>query len=170
MDQCNSVPLYLVIYNIQKRNNVRSLLMTAAAFGVKVCLMVGQPKFNSEFDGPDIPSQLKTCIKEGTFVIKRLQSWAECEDYLHQNGIRLLGVEIHEDAKPIEAYLADDVKSPIALVMGNEGHGLNKSQMQSCDGFIRVPQHGQGTASLNVNVAASIILQRFHQSGRFKIL
>ena len=165
MDGSGSLPLYLVIYNIQKRNNVRSLLMTAAAFGVATCLMVGQPKFDSDPDGPDIPSQLRLFIKEGKLKIVRLPSWADCVAYLRENGIRMLGVEIHEDAKPIDAFMTDTFV-PTALVMGNEGHGLNETQMQSCDGFIRIPQYGQGTASLNVNVAASIVLQRVHEVQR----
>ena len=33
--------------------------------------------------------------------------------------------------------------------------------MAICDGFVYIPQYGPGTASLNVAVAASIILHRF---------
>jgi hypothetical protein len=33
--------------------------------------------------------------------------------------------------------------------------------MALCDSFVYIPQYGPGTASLNVTVAASIILQHF---------
>ena len=33
--------------------------------------------------------------------------------------------------------------------------------MAICDGFVYIPQHGKGTASLNVTVAGSIILHHF---------
>lgn len=33
--------------------------------------------------------------------------------------------------------------------------------MRLCDGFVYIPQHGPGTASLNVTVAASIVLHHF---------
>ena len=44
---------------------------------------------------------------------------------------------------------------------GNEGTGLSVKQKSVCDYFIFIPQYGNGTASLNVNVATSIILHRF---------
>lgn len=33
--------------------------------------------------------------------------------------------------------------------------------MSLCDSFVYIPQHGAGTASLNVTVAASIVLHQF---------
>lgn len=48
-------------------------------------------------------------------------------------------------------------------MMGNKGSGMNKNQMLLCDGFVKIKQYGGGTASLNVSVAAGIVLHRFHQ-------
>ena len=42
-----------------------------------------------------------------------------------------------------------------------QGSGLSPHQLQLCDSFVYIPQHGQGTASLNVTVAASIVLHHF---------
>ncbi|KAL3133160.1 hypothetical protein ABBQ38_007053 [Trebouxia sp. C0009 RCD-2024] len=42
-----------------------------------------------------------------------------------------------------------------------KGTGLSEHQLKLCDSFVYIPQHGQGTASLNVTVAASIILHHF---------
>lgn len=42
-----------------------------------------------------------------------------------------------------------------------QGQGLSQRQMRLCDGFVYIPQHGAGTASLNVTVAASIVLHHF---------
>ncbi len=46
-------------------------------------------------------------------------------------------------------------------MLGNEGQGLSERQMSLCDSFVYIPQHGQGTASLNVAVACSIVLHHF---------
>lgn len=43
----------------------------------------------------------------------------------------------------------------------SQGQGLSEKQMRLCDGFVYIPQHGPGTASLNVTVAASIVLHHF---------
>ena len=42
-----------------------------------------------------------------------------------------------------------------------QGTGLSQHQLELCDSFVYIPQHGQGTASLNVTVAASIVLHQF---------
>lgn len=42
-----------------------------------------------------------------------------------------------------------------------QGSGLSEAQIKLCDKFVYIPQHGEGTASLNVTVAASIVLHHF---------
>ena len=42
-----------------------------------------------------------------------------------------------------------------------QGDGLSEKQMALCDSFVYIPQYGEGTASLNVTVAASIVLHNF---------
>ena len=42
-----------------------------------------------------------------------------------------------------------------------QGSGLSPQQAQLCDAFVYIPQYGAGTASLNVTVAASVVLQHF---------
>lgn len=151
---------YLIITNISKRPNVRALLKTALAFRCEKVLMVGQPKFDTSLQSKDLPSVVKEAITAGSFVIQRFSSWDALIEFLVEHNIRLVGVEIHKDAKPIEVFL-DGLDT--AFLMGNEGQGLNQKQMNACDAFVMIPQYGSGTASLNVYVAASIILQRFHQ-------
>ena len=38
---------------------------------------------------------------------------------------------------------------------------MNEKQLAMCDHFVYIPQYSQGTASLNVNVAASIVMHHF---------
>ena len=45
--------------------------------------------------------------------------------------------------------------------VGVQGDGLSPQQEAICDGFVYIPQYGPGTASLNVTVAASIVLHSF---------
>jgi len=42
-----------------------------------------------------------------------------------------------------------------------QGSGLSDKEMEICDSFVYIPQTGPGTASLNVTVAASIVLHQF---------
>ena len=52
--------------------------------------------------------------------------------------------------------------SKTRLVIGcMQGTGLSQQQLKLCDSFVYIPQYGQGTASLNVTIAASIVLHQF---------
>ncbi|KAL2922754.1 putative tRNA/rRNA methyltransferase slr0955 [Bienertia sinuspersici] len=43
----------------------------------------------------------------------------------------------------------------------NPGTGLSVKECEICDYFVYIPQYGSGTASLNVTIAASIVLHQF---------
>ena len=48
-------------------------------------------------------------------------------------------------------------KLPVALVIGNETHGLSMNYAKACDAMVRIPMQGS-VSSLNVASAASILL------------
>lgn len=113
----------------------------------------------------------------GKAYLRRFARWNDCIAYLRQHSILLAGVEIDSRAITVKQLLNQiTIKSQgqpqkgeeapttlLALVMGNEGQGLSATQIQACDLLLRLPQHGVGTASYNVYVAASLVLQRLHQ-------
>lgn len=183
-EECTSVSQsLLIITNISKRANVRSLLQVGVAFGCVKILIVGQKSFNftvpCEDDDAtvvtDIPKHLLPVFASGVVTIERFDKWRNCVSYLQEHEITLVGVEIHDDAKTIQEIchhltsINNNGNIDVAFLMGNEGTGLQEKQMNSCDMFCRIPQYGSGTASLNVYVAASIVLYHFHQYQRQQI-
>ncbi|CAI5486908.1 unnamed protein product [Closterium sp. Naga37s-1] len=70
----------------------------------------------------------------------------------------ICGVEIVDNARPIQSH---PFTGNTAFLLGNEGTGLSPTELAVCDSFVYIPQHGPGTASLNVIVAASIVLHHF---------
>ncbi|KAL7533346.1 hypothetical protein ACHAXR_006416, partial [Thalassiosira sp. AJA248-18] len=77
--------------------------------------------------------------------------------------IPIIGVEIDNSSLNLEE---EPFTSSVAFMMGNEGSGMSEKQMSVCDGFIRISQYGGGTASLNVSVAAGLVLHRFFHWSR----
>lgn len=67
-------------------------------------------------------------------------------------------MEIRDDAKPVNQH---HFRKSTAFLLGNEGTGLSAKEYEICDFFVYIPQYGCGTASLNVTVAASIVLHHF---------
>lgn len=161
--------LYLVICNIQKFHNVRALLLTATAFGCKEVLLVGQNN-NVKREGL-FPTQFEQAKHEGLINLQHFSKWNECLAYLKEKRIFLIGVEIDESSvvldenyfQKLEASFQEEKHNDIAIFMGNEGQGIHPTHLKECQALVRIPQYGAGTASLNVNVAANIVLYRFHQ-------
>ena len=159
--------MYLIITNISKWANIRSLLLTAAAFGCHKVFVAGQRKFDFNPNGKDYPNALRNYSLE----MKQFDKLQDCIQHIQSqpNNIRIIGVEIDESSIDVEndndAFMDnnnnDGTATDVAFMMGNEGQGMNAKQMSFCDGFVRISQYGGGTASLNVNVAASIVLHRF---------
>ena len=116
-------------------------------------------------------AHIKCCIGgNNNDVAENENESSSAHHHHHHHPVRILGVEIDESSLNLEY---DDPFSSIssssggvAFMMGNEGSGMTTKQMSVCDGFIRISQHGGGMASLNVSVAAGIVLHRYFHWAR----
>jgi len=85
--------------------------------------------------------------------------WERAEDItpvllnLKKDGYTIVGVEITDESIRFDEYKWPD---KVALVLGNEGHGIPNKILDLCDAAVYVPMLGEG-GSLNVAVAASIV-------------
>jgi TrmH RNA methyltransferase len=61
-----------------------------------------------------------------------------------------------ENGKPIEELRQSD--KPLAVVLGNEEHGLPKATLAACDAIVTIPGSGF-VQSLNVAATAAILIQ-----------
>lgn len=155
--------LYLVIVNIGKFQNVWAMVHGGMAMGCTEILLVGQAKNAQrllERAGNDAILQK---------VLRRFDKWNDCVAYMKNvKKIHLIGVEIDARSQPFNdeyfekhvPYSAAAAES-LGILLGNEGQGILPKFLKVCDSLIRIPQYGCGTASLNVNVACSIVLYRF---------
>lgn len=72
---------------------------------------------------------------------------------LKQKGYWIYGLDERGDHR----YDQVEFTSPTAMVLGAEGHGLHEHVARHCDFLVRIPM-SQGVASLNVSVAAGVML------------
>ena len=68
-------------------------------------------------------------------------------------------VAAHVSASSVDVAAYTRPPGPLVLVLGNEGHGISESVLQRCDVAVEIPVH-EGSDSLNVSVAAGILLER----------
>ena len=153
----------LVLFNISKRHNLGNIIRTADALGVEDIVVVGR-------------KQYRTLGAFGTHDTRRLRHFYTLDEALADlrgGGAEIVAIEIADDATSVvdEPFTGDT-----AFLLDNEGTGLTPDQLRACDRAIYIPQFGSG-ASLNVNVAAGIVLHRFaswaelpsrpHRDGKF---
>ncbi|KAL0367644.1 UNVERIFIED_CONTAM: putative tRNA/rRNA methyltransferase YsgA [Sesamum radiatum] len=139
---------YVVVHNIAKRHNVGTLARSATAFGVSELILVGRRDFNS-FGSHGSTSHLR---------FRHFHSLALARSFLKERDCDICGVEITDNAMAINEH---PFRKSTAFLLGNEGTGLSAKECEICDFFVYIPQYGGGTASLNVTVAASIVLHHF---------
>jgi len=73
---------------------------------------------------------------------------------LKKNGYNIFAAHLSQNSRPIENV---EFNSKTAVIFGNEGNGLNDEIVKICDEKIIIPIN-QGSESLNVSVAAGIVL------------
>ncbi|XP_022761193.1 uncharacterized protein LOC111307439 isoform X2 [Durio zibethinus] len=142
-----AIESYVVVHNIAKRHNVGTLARSATAFGVSELILVGRRDFNA-FGSHGSTSHLR---------FRHFHSLTDARLFLKKD-CDICGIEITENAVSVTDH---PFKKSTAFLLGNEGTGLSAKECEICDFFVYIPQYGGGTASLNVTVAASIVLHHF---------
>lgn len=139
------MPIYLLIHNISKLNNVIQLIKLAFAYGL-MPVIVGCQAFR--------PAAERVLLEGGVTSPEHFERLEEAKETLQ---IHLVGIEIDPSAVPVHQF-RPPLSVPLAFLPGNEGTGLTSRQRGLVDAFVFLPQFGRGTASLNVHVATTLVL------------
>lgn len=87
--------------------------------------------------------------------IDRHNSTKECIDNLKENGYQIIATTPHNDSAELKDF---DISKKSAFFFGKEKEGLSDIVLDAADGYLKIPMYGF-TESLNISVAAAIILQ-----------
>ncbi len=142
---------YVILTHVAKKQNIGMMLRSACAFGVCEILVAGSKKHTNFFGAQGTEKHSSIRYFDGLKL---------AVDYARSMGCIVYGVEIKSGAKSVLEYPYMPGNN-VAFMFGNEGDGLSDVQCTFCDQFVYIPQYGDGTASLNVAVAASIIFSGF---------
>ncbi|WKD86750.1 tRNA (guanosine(18)-2'-O)-methyltransferase [Polaribacter huanghezhanensis] len=112
--------------------------------------------------------QNKYSSKVSRHVAKGSQKWLDikkynqsatntqdCLDALRSDGYQIIATTPHNDSCVLHEF---DITKKSAFVFGVEKEGVSEHTMNQADGFLKIPMVGF-TESLNISVAAAIILQ-----------
>ena len=140
--------LALVLDSLEDPQNVGTLLRTAEAAGAHGVV------FPTQRQAPLSPAAVKASAGATEhLLLAPVDDLAATLTDLHLRGLRIVGSDAEAPLTAREA----DLRGPIALVVGSEGHGLSPAVRRRCDLFVRLPMRG-AIGSLNAAVAGSVLL------------
>jgi RNA methyltransferase, TrmH family len=138
---------YLLIDAIQDPGNLGTIIRTADAAGINT-VVLGEGTVDV-FNGKVLRAS-QGSIFHVQFLKGNIGEWIH---KLKGYGHKVYGTSL-EDASP---YKVVTPSKAFALIVGNEGKGVNKEWLSMADQNLYIPIHGKAE-SLNVTVAAGILL------------
>lgn len=141
-------PLILVAESIEKPGNLGAMLRTAGAAGADALVAVGET-----VDAHN-PNVVRASTGALFTVPLALTDWDSLDLWLGEKRIRV--VSASPDAT--EAVWETSLAGPLAIVVGAEDEGLSERATAVADLSVRIPQSTGPVDSLNVSVAAAILL------------
>jgi len=153
--------IIVIAHNIRSTHNVGAIFRTAEGFGVQKIILSGYTPYPKVTNDPRLPhiaeklhSQIhKTALGAEDMVPFEYQLTPDIAA-LRQAGYRIVGLEQAPRSVLLPRY---ETPEKIALLLGEEVHGIPDDLLQVCDDIIEIPMVGK-KESFNVSVAAGIAL------------
>lgn len=157
-------PVCMVLDNVRSLHNVGSAFRTADAFRIEklyLCGITATPPHRE--------------IHKAALGATDSVDWEYREDTLSlvndltARGYRVYAVEQTENSTALQDFQAEagggaEASQPLALIFGNEVHGVQQAVADACRGTIEIPQEGT-KHSLNVSVSIGIVLWELCRQG-----
>lgn len=153
--------IVLVAHNVRSAHNVGSLLRTADGLGVKKVYLTGYSPYPLAASDPRLPhlaAKIDKQINKTALGAATTVAWEHAPDIaalisrLRGNQFEMVALE----QTPLSLKLNNfKPAGHVALMVGNEVDGLDKTVLDLADVCLEIPMLGQ-KESLNVSVAAAI--------------
>ncbi len=139
----------LVLDQIRDPGNAGTMLRTAAAAGIQAVLST--PGTTDLFAPKVVRSGMGAHFRLGLKMCPWPEIHSICKE--RENPLKILLAESGEG----ESIWHQDMRQPVAVVIGGEAEGAGADARRYCDSLVRIPMPGQ-FESLNAAVAAAILL------------
>ena len=148
LDNMQGTPLILILDGVTDPHNLGACLRTADAAGAQLVLA---PKDRS---APLNATAAKVaCGAAEVIPYIQVTNLARTMKDLQERGIWIVGTAGEAE----QSVYQQDLRGPVALVMGAEGTGMRRLTREHCDFLANLPMAGE-VSSVNVSVATGICL------------
>jgi tRNA G18 (ribose-2'-O)-methylase SpoU len=148
--KAKKIPLIIVLDNVRSLHNVGAVFRTSDAFLVEAVYLCGITAVP-----PHVEIHKTALGAENTVDWKYFKNTLDAVAELKRKGYLPVAVEQAEGSILLDKFRPENKK--LAIIFGNEVHGVNQEVIDQCDFCIEIPQFGT-KHSLNVSVAAGILI------------
>lgn len=151
----------LVCESIRNIDNIGALFRVGAAFGVDAIVL------SPDCHDPLYRKSLRVSIGHALSIpFARSREWSRDLAALgERHHLLRIGASVGDGSTLADAVPDDPRRRRVAIVMGSEFEGLSHVGTSSCDALVRIAM-ADGVDSLNVAVAAAVLLDRFSNATR----
>lgn len=154
----HTVQKAVALIDVRSAQNVGAIFRTADALSVSAVYLVGYTPLPVDRFGRAQPDIQKTALgAEHTVPWQHVPDSASFLRECRREGRAVVVLEQHDRALDYKAYEPPD---NVVVVFGNEIDGVSKEVCDAADAIVSIPMYGK-KESLNVSVAAGVVLYRF---------
>ena len=157
LERTGEDPFVVLLDQVQDPHNLGAIVRTAVAAGVDFLVI---PKDRSVKVTPAV-------VKVSAGLVFRLPIVLVTNLARTIERLKDRGIWIYAASKGGMVYHEVDLTCPVGLVFGNEGRGIRRLVLESCDGVLTIPMK-EGVDSLNVSVSAGILIYEVIRQRRSK--
>jgi len=147
----------VAIEDIYQPHNASAVVRSCEIFGVQdVHVIQNKYKF---YASNQVAKGAQKWLDFKLFKEKDTNNTLACIEDLRSRGYKIIATTPHNESCVLEDF---DITQKSAFFFGVEKEGLSKDVMDNADGYLKIPMVGF-TESLNISVAAAIILQSMNE-------
>jgi RNA methyltransferase, TrmH family len=147
----------LLLDRVSNANNLGAIVRTAAFFGVKSIVVPDHPS-------QAVPGEAAWRVAEGGMEFVEFYCVPVLADFCAtiRRAYFLVGSSLSGSA--LSAVAGAVNSRPVALILGNEEHGITPAVAAACDRLVKIPGVN-AVQSLNVSAAAAVLCWEFFARG-----
>ena len=146
IDEEGKQPFFLILDNLKYSQNIAAIMRTA--FGAGVNGIIVNPQEKSLISDETIRISMGAAERVPLVEMNLFSALK----VLKKNGICVYAVDMNG-----KNYFEEDLRGPVALVLGAEDVGISPKVLERVDGRISIPMR-EGIGSLNVSSSAAILV------------
>ena len=142
----------LVLEDLYQKHNTSAVVRSCDIFGIQDVHII-ENKYKSYMSN-QVGKGSQKWLDFHRYREKQVNT-QDCIDAIKSKGYQLIATTPHNDSCLLHDF---DITKKSAFVFGVEKEGVSDTIMEQADGYLKIPMVGF-TESLNVSVAAAIVLQ-----------